>query len=177
MTESTASGPGRVPRLEMRAEDVVEILDQLQDAGLVVWLDGGWGVDAALEAQTRWHDDLDLVVELHAAVALEEALGRLGYRRARDAPPMSFELTDDVGRQVDVHPVALDEAGNGVYRMETGEDWIYPAAGFAGEGIVSGRRIRCLSPEVQLLCHTGYEPHRTSYEDVVALSRRFGLPP
>lgn len=160
----------------MSAADAVEILDRLEDAGIVVWLDGGWGVDAALETQTRSHDDLDVVVELHAVAALEETLGELGYGRVRGTPPLSIELTDDVGRQVDVHPVALDEAENGVYRMEDGEDWIYPASGFTGAGVISGRRARCLTPEVQLLCHTGYEPHRTSYEDVVALSRRFGLP-
>ena len=60
--------------------------------------------------------------------------------------------------------------------MEDGEDWVYPAAGFGGVGYVSGRRVRCLTPEVQMLCHTGYEPHRASYEDVAALNRRFGIP-
>jgi lincosamide nucleotidyltransferase A/C/D/E len=31
-------------------------------AGLVVWLDGGWGVDALLGYRSRPHQDLDLVI-------------------------------------------------------------------------------------------------------------------
>ena len=171
------SGPGRAPRLEMSAEEVVRLLDILEAVGIEVWLDGGWGVDAVLETQSRRHDDLDLIVELGSVEAVEALLARRGYRRVRGAPPMSFELTDDEGRQMDVHPVVLDEAGDGSYRMESGEDWVYPASGFAGLGYVAGRRVRCLTPEVQMLCHTGYEPHhQASYEDVMALSRRFGIP-
>lgn len=176
MTVAPISGAGREPRLEMDAEEVVHLLGILEADGIDVWLDGGWGVDAALETQSRPHDDLDLIVELHAVGALEALLARRGYRRVRGAPSMSFELTDDDGRQVDVHPVVLGEAGDGIYRMESGEDWVYPASGFAGLGYVAGRRVRCLTPEVQMLCHTGYEPHQASYEDVMALSRRFGIP-
>ncbi|MBA2643234.1 MAG: aminoglycoside nucleotidyltransferase [Actinobacteria bacterium] len=160
----------------MSAEEVVHLLDILEAVGIDVWLDGGWGVDAVLETQSRPHDDLDLVVELGAVGALEALLARRGYRRVRGAAPMSFELTDDEGRQVDVHPVVFNESGDGIYRMESGEDWVYPAAGFAGLGYLAGRRVRCLTPEVQMLCHTGYEPHQASYDDVMALSRRFGIP-
>jgi len=74
-----------------------------------------------------------------------------------------------------VHPVVFDELGNGLYRMEDGEDWTYPASGFSGIGHVRGRQARCLTPEVQLLCHTGYEPHVSSYDDVWALARTFDL--
>jgi hypothetical protein len=37
------------------ASDVVVVLDQLERAGLVVWLDGGWGVDALLGYRGRPH--------------------------------------------------------------------------------------------------------------------------
>ena len=85
-------------------------------------------------------------------------------------------MTDDDGRQVDVHPVVYSDSGDGIYRMDTGRDWIYPAAGFEGAGDVLGRRVRCLTPGVQMLCHADYEPHRTSFDDVWALSQRFGIP-
>ena len=130
-------------------------------------------MDAALGAQTRPHDDLDLIVELRAVGRLQGALEERGYTVARGGPPKSFELTDREGRQVDVHPVAFDDSGDGVYRLEDGEDWVYPAAGFEGTGSILGRRVRCLTPEVQLLCHSGYEPHRTSFDDVHALCERF----
>ena len=47
----------------MRAQDVLEIVAYLDAAGVRVWLDGGWGVDALLGEQTRPHKDLDIVVE------------------------------------------------------------------------------------------------------------------
>jgi len=169
------SGLGRQPREEMTAESVVEILD-LFTAELEAWLDGGWAVDAALGEQRRVHDDLDVVVRLGDVERLIDVLGRSGFELARGRAPKSFELVDDRGRQVDVHPVAFSASGDGVYLMETDEYWIYPARGFAGEGRILDRLVRSLTPEVQLLCHTGYEPHRQSYDDVWALSERFDLP-
>ena len=44
---------------------VVEIIGNLQQAGIDVWLDGGWGVDALIRKQTRQHEDLDVVVDLN----------------------------------------------------------------------------------------------------------------
>lgn len=160
----------------MSAKDVVDLLGRLKEAGIDAWLDGGWAVDAALETQTRPHDDLDLVVELRHVEELQELLGKMGYVLAGGGAPKSFELTDDEGRQVDVHPVVLSQSGDGIYLMDNGEACVYPAAGFAGTGRVLGRRVRCLTPEVQMLCHTGYEPHLTSFDDVWALSRRFNIP-
>jgi len=160
----------------MSAWDVVDLLDTIEAAGIDVWLDGGWAVDAALEIQTRPHDDLDLVVELGNVEALIDILQRRGYVLVRGSAPKSFEMTDPDGRQVDVHPIALSDSGGGAYLMDDGREWIYPAAGFAGSGRVSDRDVRCLTPEVQMLCHSGYEPHRSSYDDVRALSRRFGIP-
>jgi lincosamide nucleotidyltransferase A/C/D/E len=46
----------------VNAYDVLDILDRLDVAGIEWWVDGGWGVDALLGAETRPHDDLDLVV-------------------------------------------------------------------------------------------------------------------
>ena len=45
----------------MLAHDVLEIVAGLDAAGVRVWLDGGWGVDALIRHQTRDHEDLDLV--------------------------------------------------------------------------------------------------------------------
>jgi lincosamide nucleotidyltransferase A/C/D/E len=37
----------------MEAPEVVALIDQLEQAGVAAWLDGGWGVDALLRRQTR----------------------------------------------------------------------------------------------------------------------------
>jgi lincosamide nucleotidyltransferase A/C/D/E len=159
----------------MTAATVVELLGLLDGVGIEAWLDGGWAVDAVLEVQLRPHDDLDLVVRLSDVETLVGVLASHGYEHVNGKAPGSMELVDPDGRQVDVHPVVFRPNGDGVYVMESGEIWIYPASGFAGVGVVSGQEVRCLTPEVQMLCHTGYEPHRSSYDDVWALGRRFSL--
>jgi lincosamide nucleotidyltransferase A/C/D/E len=89
--------------------------------------------------------------------------------------PMSFESVDADGRQVDVHPVVFDERGDGVYVMRSGLAWSYPAAGFAGTGQCSTRDVRCLTAEVQILCHDGYELDQQDVKDLTALREAFGL--
>ncbi|TMK81175.1 MAG: hypothetical protein E6G47_04320 [Actinobacteria bacterium] len=46
----------------MQSGDVTDILERLEHAGIDVWLNGGWGVDALLECQTREHQDLDITI-------------------------------------------------------------------------------------------------------------------
>ena len=62
----------------MSAQDVIALLKLLQQQGIEVILDGGWGVDALLGRKTRVHEDLDVAV-LHKNVpqirALLEARG------------------------------------------------------------------------------------------------------
>jgi lincosamide nucleotidyltransferase A/C/D/E len=163
----------RDPRLPMSAEDVVRLLAVMD--GIDVWLDGGWGVDALLGEQTREHDDLDLVVARSDVPLLIEALGHEGYEVAKGQLPTCIVLLDSEGRQIDVHPVAFDESGDGIYAMEEGGTWAYPAAGFAGEGSVAGREVRCLTPEVQILCHAGYEFDDGDLHDLAVLRQRFGI--
>jgi hypothetical protein len=53
-----ANGPFRAS--VARLPEVVDVLERLDRAGVPVWLDGGWGVDALVGRQTRAHRDLDL---------------------------------------------------------------------------------------------------------------------
>jgi lincosamide nucleotidyltransferase A/C/D/E len=140
--------------MDMSADDVAAILDRLEGAGLTVWVDGGWGIDALVGRQTRPHDDLDLVVRRDEVPAVERELAGLGYVRAGGTPPMSFESVDAEGRQVDSHPVAAD----GTYLMRDGDTWRYPLPERETPGVIGDRSVRCLDVETQLVCHTGYEP-------------------
>jgi lincosamide nucleotidyltransferase A/C/D/E len=169
-----ATGWNRKPKAPMRAEDVLVLLDLLDARGIAVWLDGGWGVDALLEEQTREHDDLDLVSSAPQLPELEAALARTGYAYA-EGPPTNPVYRDAAGRQVDVHPVVFTENGDGAYTMADGEVWLYPARGFEGSGAVLRRRVRCLSAEVQVLCHAGYELDDDDLHDLRALRERFGV--
>lgn len=67
--------------------------------------------------------------------------------------------------------------GDGVYAMAEGGEWIFPAAGFGGSGLILGRRVPCLTPEVVLVNHTtGYALDEEHERDVRALGGRYGIP-
>jgi lincosamide nucleotidyltransferase A/C/D/E len=159
----------------MDVPSLLEVVDRLERDGIDVWLDGGWGVDALLERETREHDDLDVVAELRHSGRIIELLGALGYELVDGAPPVSFVLVDTIGRQVDVHPLTFAADGDGIYRMRDGGTWVYPAECFAGTGSVAGRAVRCLTPEVQVLVHAGYELTEKDYRELYLLRDRFGV--
>src|SRR5215216_1451985 len=123
---------GREPTAPMGASSLLTVVELLEADGIAVWLDGGWGVDALLGRQTREHDDLDLVVELDDASLLIGLLCGLGYQVVAGAPPKSFVMVDIGGRQVDLHPVTFSADGGGIYEMEEGKEWVYPAQRFTG---------------------------------------------
>jgi len=165
---------------EMTASALVELLQAFNNAAIPVWLDGGWGVDALLGEQTRPHKDVDIILRVADVVKLQEILERRGFTIREGTPPTSFVLSNSSGLEIDVHAVVFDDAGNGVYRMQNGKDWIYPAEGFSGRGTVNGVSVCCLSPATQVLCHAhGYAPTDKDRRDMQRLQERFGvtLPP
>lgn len=165
----------RDPRREMSAPHLMALLELFDAEGIPVWLDGGWGVDALLGEQTREHDDLDLVLAADDVTGIVRVLEASGYEVAKGRLPTCIVLLDPEGRQVDLHPVVFDDSGDGIYVMEEGGTWPYPARGFNGSGSVLGRAVRCLTPEVQVLCHAGYELDDEDRHDLAALAERFGV--
>jgi lincosamide nucleotidyltransferase A/C/D/E len=164
----------------MTAERLLDLLRLFEDAGIEVWLDGGWAIDAALGVQTRPHKDVDLILRGSDVSSLREVLGKRGFSTKPGGRESNFVLADSSGLEVDVHAIMFDADGNGVYRMADGSDWIFPAAGFAGRGTIGKRSVNCLSPEVQVLCHAhGYVPTEKDLRDMELLRERVGveLPP
>ena len=164
----------------MNAGALVDLLQLFESAGIEVWLDGGWAVDALLGTQTRPHKDLDIILRAADLAGLREILSKRGFEIQKGGTESNFVLADRSGLEVDVHVIVLDRDGNGVYRMQNGSDWIFPAAGFCEWGVVGGLSVRCLSPEVQVLCHAhGYVPTEKDLRDMELLEARFGvkLPP
>jgi lincosamide nucleotidyltransferase A/C/D/E len=165
---------------EMTQTALVELLRLIESAAIRVWLDGGWGVDALLQTQTRTHKDVDIVLPVADVPELQRLLGIRGFTVRQGKPPNSFVLADGTGLEIDVHAVTFDDEGNGVYRMQNDEVWVYPAGGFSGWGHVGGMAVRCLSPTTQVLCHAhGYVPVEKDFSDMERLEERFGvvLPP
>jgi lincosamide nucleotidyltransferase A/C/D/E len=165
---------------EMTSAALVHLLHLFESNGIEVWLDGGWAVDAVLGAQTRPHKDVDIVLRVADLQKLRDLLADQGFEIRSGGTESNFVLADRSGLEVDVHAIVFDPDGNGVYRMENGSDWIFPAAGFSWRGVVQGVSVRCLSPEVQVLCHAhGYVPNEKDLRDMALLNERFGveLPP
>jgi lincosamide nucleotidyltransferase A/C/D/E len=152
---------------------VLELLAVLRSAGVDAILDGGWGVDALLERETRPHDDLDLVVALDDVPRIHEALRPHGFALHDDQLPVRFVLRRD-GEQLDFHTVTFDAQGGGVQPQPSGGSFRYPPEGFV-TGRVRGLSVRCVSAPVQVLCNLGYEPKDKDIEDVLHLCRSFDL--
>jgi lincosamide nucleotidyltransferase A/C/D/E len=161
---------------EMAASDVITLYAQLTEAGVTIWIDGGWGVDALLGEQTRRHSDLDIVVESKHEPALRRVLGSLGYsdRPRADTSPWNYVMGDGVGREVDVHVITLDDEGKGIYGPEDGGQ-VYPASSLTGIGAITGHQVQCIAAEDMVRFHVGYEVDETDYRDVSALCTKFGI--
>lgn len=160
----------------MTSTDVIEIYSALSKCGIHIWIDGGWGVDALLVRQTRPHKDLDIAIENQQVLQFEGFLVERGYRRTKREieRPFNFVLADKSGREIDVHVISLEAAGNGVYGPpENG--LMYPADSLTGTGTIRGCAVRCISPQWTVKFHSGYELTEKDYRDVSALCAKYGI--
>ncbi len=160
----------------MREADVVGLYTSLEKMGMKIWLDGGWGVDALLEKQTRLHSDMDIVVQKKDVQTVVELLQQRGYNRIKrgDETEWNFVMGDKEARFVDFHVVELDEKGNGIYGpAEKGV--LYEADALTGKGKVGGVDVNCISPEWMVKFHTGYKLRPQDYHDVKQLCDKFQI--
>lgn len=166
--------------MTMEAQDVLDVLAVLEEAGVSPTLEGGWGVEALLGAQHRDHADLDIVIDLREVEPAVYALSQVGFDvvdHDHPAPGETLRLGDRYDRVIDLRSVARDAHGNAwVSTADAGEaPPDFPAESFT-YGWVAGRQVPCLSPELQAQLHRGYEPSETDVEDVVRLGERFATP-
>src|SRR4051794_6914523 len=159
----------------MDAQSVLSVVAILEQVGVRVWLDGGWGVDALVGEQTRDHDDLDCVIALSDGPIAREALASLGFAVSFDELPTRFVMRDRSDRRVDFHTVAFDATGGATQQLQDSRLAPYPAEGFSGSGPVAGVRVACLTATVQLLHHLGYDPDEKDHLDMRLLADRFDI--
>ena len=159
----------------MNAVDVLNLYNALEGRGIVIWVDGGWGVDALLEEQTRPHKDLDIVIQQKDVLSLRELLETRGYKEIKldIARPHNFVLADEA-HEIDVHVIVLDDRGDGIYGP-FGNGEMYPADALAGRGMIAGQTVRCISAKWTIKFHSGYELKQKDYKDVSALCEKFGI--
>jgi lincosamide nucleotidyltransferase A/C/D/E len=169
-------------------EDVISIYGSLLANNIQVWLTGGWGIDALLREQTRHHKDLDIILRLEDVVQMRELLGHEGYCLKElwsenswvvdsygTETPTAFVLQDSEEREVDAHAMHLDDQGNGIPAWVNNEGLVFKREDLAWEGLIAGFAVRCLSPEMQVLCHAGYDLPKVQLHDLDLLHERFGV--
>jgi lincosamide nucleotidyltransferase A/C/D/E len=150
------------------ADEVVAVLEVLRDAGCRAWVGGGWGVDALAGRQTRPHRDLDLAVDAGHLDAGLAALQALGYTVETDWLPNRIELHRPGHGRVDMHPLTFGPDGGAVQAGLDGAVFRYPADGFV-PGVIGGVRVGCLSLDLQVAFHQGYEPRDVDRHDLAVL--------
>jgi lincosamide nucleotidyltransferase A/C/D/E len=161
----------------MRASDVVGVVDQLEAAGVSLWVAGGWGIDALLASDSRPHKDLDLLVSVAQLPTVEETLKGAGFERDDESElPAFLILRDSAGRQVDLYLVHLDSAGNAWQSFSTRKWDHFSADELEGRGKIGNRSVRCLSAQAQFRQFLGYEWGDNAIHDLAGLQRKFGVP-
>lgn len=160
----------------MTSDAVLQFLYLMERATVDVCLDGGWGVDALLGEQTREHADLDVILRREDLPRLLGATRAAGFVRQPDGTGTNFVLKNPSGDAVDVHAVAFDGRGFGIFALPDGRKWPFPPSAFQGCGQIQGKTVRCLSAEAQVQCHgQGYEPDEDDLRDMELLQERFGV--
>lgn len=160
----------------MTAEDVLDFYQELEKLKIPIWLDGGWGVDALLERQTRLHQDLDIIIQQKDVEVVQRFLTERKYHLVPrdDTTDLNFHLSDDHGHEIDFTVIWFDEEGNGIYGpKENGE--MNPADSFKGRGTINDYPVQCVSPEFAVQFHTGYEKRDIDRQDVLALCQKFDI--
>jgi lincosamide nucleotidyltransferase A/C/D/E len=166
----------------MPAPLVADVTDALDRASVNAWVMGGWATDALLREQTRDHLDLDIVFESQGDSEQRalDALAALGFKLVRREPipgwlPTRIVFSDDNGHLVDLHParfstngVVAQTADGSVVRLDRADAFTV--------GEVAGRPVPCLSAQLQIAIHRGYEIREIDREDVARLCAVAELP-
>ena len=100
------------------------------------------------------------------------------WRRAPGLPAR-LVLRDEMGRQIDIHPLRFDEDGNGWQQLsETARAWgRYPAEHLRAIGVIADRRVQCSSPELQVRFRLAHEWSSRDEHDINLLVHRFRVGP
>jgi len=170
---------------EMTAEKLLKIYRDLEDMGIRITLDGGWGVDALLGKQTRLHKDIDFLTERKDLSKVKSYFANKGYVLSESEPAdeRHFVLEGPDGI-ADIHVIEFDDRGKALY-VTPGKESSFPREAFKGTGTINGVKVRALTPEFRIECltraygvvvRTGYVLSEKDYKDLSAISEKFDIP-
>lgn len=162
------------------ASTVLAVTQALVDASVDWCVVGGWCVDALLGEQARAHKDLDVFVQRQDLGAVLGVLHRTGFRQSHtweESRPLdaggpcpahdsAFVMSDDEGREVDIHVYArhtdaIESLWETHHRFQP-ED-------LDARGMIAGSAVRCMTAAKQLETHRGYALPAAHREDVARL--------
>jgi lincosamide nucleotidyltransferase A/C/D/E len=103
-----------------------------------------------------------------------QTLEALGLSVEVDERPARLAMGDG-RRTVDLHPVRWGADGVGRQSTGTGGEFVYPPGSTAARGRIAHREVRCLTPDLLLTFHRGYEPRDIDRRDMAALVEHYGL--
>lgn len=168
----------RTKTFPMSEAEARRVLAGVLSAGVPVILAGGWAVSAIAGGRKRRHSDLDIIVAPADLAALESAFGELGYHcSVRDsiggwwAPDVSVFRTHG-GSRVEVLRMSDDHFDRLTAEGETlvGR----PITERTTPGVIGGLTVPCLSAELQLAAHHGYENNRNQRADLARITAVIG---
>ena len=167
----------KLPELKLKsesripAEKVVELYQLFEDNGVKIWVDGGWGVDALLEEQTREHADLDIAIDQRDEAKMRELLDQRGFKvvQTNDKTAWNYVLGDGQSN-IDVHVFGFNDAGKNVYGTKYHKDSL------TGAGKINDQTIRCIDPKWMVQFHTRHKLSDTDRHDVRLLCTKFDIP-
>ena len=158
----------------MHEHDIADLLKAAENLGITVWVGGGWGVDALVNAQTRPHNDIDVYIEKRNADNFIKMLIAKGYSEIKTEYTTESHTVwqNTSGHMVDIHLIEFkaDDAESLYFEGEA-----YPLFVLDGTGTIGGIAVRCFTAEAQLLFHQGYEHSEKDIHDVLLLCNTFGL--
>lgn len=156
----------------VKLEDAVEIISALENAGIKVFIDGGWGVDALLGYQSRTHNDIDIFIEQQNKDYAVKLLKKYGYsEKVMEYTTLNHTVwQDDKERIIDLHIFSLNNEDDFVFEGAT-----YPKDVFSGKGQIGGLEVDCIAPEWQIIFHSSYELDDNDIKDVLLLCNRFNI--
>ncbi len=149
-------------------EDLMTVIDLLENAGILYWIDGGWGVDILAGKQTRVHRDIDIDFDAQHTEKLLHILLECGYEVDTDWKPVRIELYSDQYGYLDIHPFVLNADGTSKQADSTG-GWYEFDKDIFGNAVFEGRAIPCISAKGQKIFHSGYELRDKDKHDIFIL--------
>lgn len=157
----------------VRLQDACEILSLTEKHGIMVFLDGGWGVDALIGRETRVHNDIDLFVEGTEYDRFIDILKTRGFSEVVEEYTTENHTVwkDDKDRIVDLHQFTYGQNDTIYYEGE-----LFPKAVFSGRGRIGDIAVNCIEPQSQVMFHLGYEHDENDIHDVMLLCDTFDIP-